>query len=224
MESLTGTKYSIHIAFSPSNIAYYLRVCPSWRNSSRERAVSYIRSTDGGISWTEPVDIMTIPFLDWGASDTRLLVESPDKVYASWTIWDKTGNGKYVYFARSLDNDLTWDDPVQLAERIDPEYERDWNNMALLGPGKIVAMWEGGYRAYRYAMYSDDSGVTWSQPIDTFPFLIGENGLVEFARDSLDRLHLFISQRIREGNEIRGQYIGLWHSIWEGGIDGLSPY
>ena len=218
-DELTGSKYSIHIAYSPPNTLHvaYARV-PAGYAPSRERAVTYIRSTDGGLNWTEPLDIYIVPYLDWGASDVRLLAEPPNKLYASWTVWDKSGNGKYVYFARALDNGLTWDEPIILAERVDPEYERDWNNMALLGPGQIVAVWEGGYRAYRYAMYSYDSGATWSQPIDIFPYLIGDNGLVEFARDSTDRLHIFIAQRIREGYEdIRGQHMGLWHSIWEGG-------
>ena len=223
-DELTGSKYSIHIAFTPPQTIHviYARV-PAGYAPSEERAVTAIRSTDGGTTWSEPLDIFTIPFLDWGASDTRLLVEPPDKVYASWTVWDKTGNGKYVYFARSMDNGFSWDEPIQLAERIDPEYERDWNNLALLAPGQILAMYEGGYRAYRYARYSNDSGATWSEPIDTFPFLIGENGLVEFTRDSLDRLHLFYAQRIREGNEFRGQQLGLWQSIWQGGTNWSEP-
>ena len=149
-----------------------------------------------------------------GRDNTRLLVDSPNNVYASWTVWNASGNGQAIFFARSWDNGLNWDEPIILTERIEPEYERDWNNMALRGPGQIVTMWEGGYRAYRYVMYSSDGGASWSQPSDYIPWLIGENGFVEFASDSLDRLHLFYSQRIREGFMYRGEQSGLWHSTW----------
>jgi hypothetical protein len=138
-------------------------------------------------------------------------------VYASWSEWDKSGNGQAVYFARSLDNGEIWEEPIRLAERVSPEYERYWTNMILLGPNQIVAMWEGGYRAYRYAMYSSDSGATWSEPIDTFPYLIGENGFIETERDSLGRIHLFVAQRVREDHPERGKHIGMWHSLWMGG-------
>ncbi len=212
---LTGTNYSIHIAYtSPTTLhVLYARVAAG-DQPGEERAVTYMRSTDLGLNWSEPIDIYTIPFLDWGASNTRLLVDPPNTVYASWSIWNASGNGQAIFFARSLDNGLNWDEPVKLTERIEPEYERDWNNMALLGKGQIVTMWEGGYRAYRYVMYSSDGGVTWSQPSDFVPWLIGENGFVEFAFDSVGRLHLFYSQRIREGFEYRGEQSGLWHSTW----------
>jgi hypothetical protein len=72
-------------------------------------------------------------------------------------------------------------------------------------------------------MYSYDGGVTWSEPIDTFPWLIGENGFVEFAYDSNNSLHLFVAQRVREGYSERGDRIGLWHSVWEGGTRWREP-
>jgi hypothetical protein len=93
----------------------------------------------------------------------------------------------------------------------------------LLGPNQLVSIWEGGWKAYRGAMYSYDGGATWSEPIDVFPFLVGDNGRVEFTRDSLDRLHLVIAQRIREGNASRGTVTGLWHSVWEGGTRWSEP-
>jgi hypothetical protein len=72
-------------------------------------------------------------------------------------------------------------------------------------------------------MYSSDFGATWSEPIDTFPWLIGDNGYIEFARDGSGTLHLFLAQRIREGNEQRGGFFGLWHSVWKGGTIWQDP-
>jgi hypothetical protein len=224
-DDLSGTKYSADIAFSPEqglNIMY-ARV-QQGDNLPEERAVTYIKSTDYGTTWTDPVDIDTISDLNSGASDVRLLLEPPNNIYTSWTRWDVTGNGQAIVFDRSVDNGQTWDPPQDIATRIGDEYERDWNNMTLLGPGQIVTMFEGGWRAYRYAMYSYDSGVTWSDPIDTFPWLIGENGTVEYVRDSNGTLHLFIAQRVREGYS-RGDLnlAALWHSEWEGGTRWSEP-
>lgn len=223
-EDLTGTKYSIDVAARPNGEIHLLhaRVRQGF-SPPEDRAVAYLRSENRGLSWTDPVDIWSTPDIESGASDTRLLLAEPGKVYATWTEWDGTGNGQAVYFARSLDNGSTWDRPVRLSERVGDEYERDWARLASLGDDQLVVMWEGGYRAYRHAMYSNDGGVTWSEPIDTFPWLIGENGFVEFAYDSNGRLHLFIAQRVREGYIERGAREGLWHSQWEGGRRWREP-
>lgn len=216
-DDLTGTLYAIDIAYSPPQTLHVIFARGAQgAGQEKERSVTYIRSTDGGESWSEPADIHVIYDLERGASHTRLLVEPPNRVYASWTEWDATGTGQAIYFSRSLDGGDTWESPIKLTERVDDEYERDWNSLVLLGENKLMAMWEGGYRAYRYAMYSEDGGETWSYAVDTFPWLIGENGFAEFARDSSDILHLFISQRVREGEFERPDAGGLYHSVWEG--------
>jgi hypothetical protein len=223
-EDLTGTKYSIHIASRPNGELHLIhaRVRQGF-SPPEDRAVTYLRSLDRGLTWSDPVDIYSVPDPERGASDTRLLLASPGKVYATWTEWDGTGNGQAVYFARSLDNGDTWDRPIRLSQRVGDEYERDWAQLALLGEDQLVVMWEGGFRAYRHAMYSYDGGVTWSEPVDTFPWLIGENGFVEFVYDSNGKLHLFIAQRVREGYIERGGRMGLWHSVWEGGMRWRDP-
>jgi hypothetical protein len=223
-EDLTGTEYSIDIASRSNGELHILHARVRQGEAPPEdRAVAYLRSEDRGISWSEPIDIWSIPDPEKGANTTRILLASPGKIFATWSEWDSTGNGQAVYFARSLDNGDTWDQPVQLSERVGDEYERDWAQLALLGDDQLVVMWEGGFRAYRHAMYSNDGGVSWSEPIDTFPWLIGENGFVEFAYDSTGKLHLFIAQRVREGYTEWGEREGLWHSVWEGGRRWREP-
>lgn len=220
----TGTKYSADLAIDQHGVLHmlYARVRQG-DPPPEQRAVAYSRSTDYGRSWTDPQDIYTIPDIGRGASDTRLLVSAPDNLYASWTEWDNSGNGQAIYFARSQDGGKNWTQPRMITERKGNEYERDWNNLFLLPDSTLVAMWEGGMRAYRHAMYSDDGGQTWSEPIDTFPWLIGENGSVEFIQDSSGTVHLFYAQRIREGNDNRVGDIGLWHSVWQGGRNWSEP-
>jgi len=223
-QDLTGTEYSIHIAYeAPHNLhVIYARV-PQGDTPPDERSVGYIRSTDNGASWSTPVDLYSTPDPAHGASNTRLLVVPPGQVYATWTEWDDTGNGKFIYFTRSEDSGQTWSKPIQVAEKIDDEYERDWNNMVYLDGQGLMTMYEGGWRAYRYARYSEDGGKTWSVPVDTFPWLIGENGFAEFAKDSLGRVHVFLAQRVREDDVFREKAEGMWHSVWEGGSRWREP-
>lgn len=211
---LTGQKYSADIAYHPDmglHVAYARGI-----GRVGGRGVAYIHSADGGVTWSEPVNIYNTAASDRGASDIRLLLDPPNRMYASWTEWDRSGNGQAVYFAASTDKGQTWEKPFPLAVRRGDEYERDWNNMVLLGPGRLVSVWEGGFRAYRGSMVSEDGGATWSPPVDAFPWLIGDNGSVEFVRDGSNRLHLFLANRVREGyEEAYGNKFGLWHSVWQ---------
>jgi hypothetical protein len=223
---LSGTQYSIDIAVRENNEVHvvYARV-QQGAGAEEERAISYIRSLDGGKTWSESLDLYTIKDIQNGTSDTRILLDTDNRIYATWTEWDESGRGQSINFIRSLDNGDTWQQPVVLSRTIGNEYERDWSNIEILGQDQLVVMWEGGWRAYRQAQYSDDAGATWSEAIDTFPWLIGENGTVEFARDSNDQLHLFLAQRVREGYEEWGDgtNASVWHSTWEGGQKWSEP-
>lgn len=222
----SGGQYTGDINYSASGTLHivYGRLPTTGSNE----IVTHIRSTDGGQTWSTPKAIYTIPYKDRGASNIRVWTNGPDNVYATWTEWDSSGNGQGIYFARSLDNGLTWEPPYQLAERKGLEYERDWVTLAVLGENELVAFWEGGYRAYRQAQYSYDGGETWTDPIDTLDWLIADNGFAEFVRDGDGRLHLFVFQRIREGNTDRNPFVteetnGLWHSFWQGGQEWRQP-
>lgn len=217
----SGSQYSAAIAYTAPNTLHILYGRGASDNDNR--SLVYIRSEDNGVTWSTPHEVFVFPQLGHGASNVRLLTEGTENVYATWTEWDNTGNGQAIYFARSQDNGLTWETPIVLDERLGNEYERDWATLAVLGPDQIVAFWEGGWRAYRQAQYSDDGGRTWSEPIDTLDWLISDNGFAEFVRDSAGRLHLFVFQRVREGNEDKGNREGLWHTMWEGGRNWREP-
>ena len=213
---LTGTNYSLDIKTDNNQKIHlvYSRV-PGGVDAPELRSVSYIYSEDSGETWADSVDIYTIHDPSSGASNNRLIVDDQGNLYTTWSEWDISGNGQAIFFTRSLDNGASWEKPIILTKRVGSEYERDWNSIAFLGPGTLVAVWEGGWRAYRNIMYSYDGGETWTEPVDAFPGLIGENGFIEFARDSEDVLHMFFANRSREGNTLR-EGEGLWHSIWEG--------
>lgn len=222
----SGIQYSVAIASEPPQTLHILYGrSPEGEASS----IAYIRSENRGASWGEPVDVYLFADIERGPSNIRLLHDdAQNRLYATWTEWDLTGNGQIIHFTRSLDSGNSWDYPVILAERSDNEYERDWSNIAVLDEDQLIVMWEGGFRAYPQAQYSDDGGVTWSDPIDTFYWLIADNGFANMVRDSSGRLHAFLVRRIREGYGDRCRFPGcveaeenkdtntIWHSVWEG--------
>lgn len=217
LSDLSGTNYSIDIAVDNQNTLHivYSRV-QSGDTAPELRAVSYIKSDDGGFTWSDPKDIHTIPDPHRGASNNRLIVDEEGTLYTTWSEWDQSGNGQAILFSRSNDSGITWLPAVTLTRRIGSEYERDWNSIAILEEDTLVSFFEGGWRAYRNVMYSYDGGETWTESVDAFPGLIGENGFIEFSRDGSGDLHIFFANRTREGNTLtEGE--GLWHSVWLGG-------
>jgi hypothetical protein len=217
----TGTQFSAYLAYEPPETLHviYGRGISDLEN----RSVVTIRSTDGGQNWSEPVEVYRMLALGRGPSNVRLLASAPNRLYATWTEWDQTGNGQAVFFARSTDTGSSWDLPVRLAERKGLEYERDWATLTELSEGQLVVFWEGGFRAYRQAQYSYDGGDSWSEPIDTLDWLIADNGFAEFVKDSAGRVHLFVSQRVREGNPDKGGGNAIWHTVWEGEQNWREP-
>jgi len=230
----TGSQYSTDLAYEPPQTIHimYGKGPSSRQDETAPRAIAYVRSVDGGLTWSDPMELYTFYDLDRGASNIRLAVDQPNKIYATFTEWDTTGNGQAVLFFRSTDSGNSWSYPHVLDTREGVEYERDWTNLAVLGEDELVVLWEGGFRAYPQTQYSYDGGLTWSDPFDTFYWLIADNGYASFARDSAGRLHTFLPRRIREGytdycsrfpgcgsgesDAFRNQANALWHSVWEG--------
>ncbi len=216
----TGSQYSIDIEYVAPEYLHIVYAQVHWETQyagDQPRSLAYLKSVDGGSTWSEPQEISVVPDPDRGYSNVRLLKAPEARLFASWTEWDLTGNGQAVYVARTLDNGNTWNAPVKLSERESIDYERDWMKLAWLEGDRLVAVWEGGFRAYRQFMYSDDNGLTWSEADDRFYWLIGDNGFPEFVRDGANNLHFFVAQRIREGSIGRAGSLGLWHSVWLGG-------
>ena len=223
-----GIQYAAGLAYQQPDTVH---VAYGRARENLSQTLEYVRSFDGGLSWAQPEVIYYFPGIDRGASNVRVTIDAPDSVYVTWTEFDASGNGQAVYFMRSLDGGDTWDRPVMLDEREEDDYERDWMNLVSLDDGRLMAFWEGGFRAYPQAQYSEDGGVTWSEPIDTLYWLIADNGPAEFLRDSADRLHLFIVRRIREGYPEKCDLFpdcvndgnAIWHSTWEGGTTWREP-
>jgi hypothetical protein len=175
--------------------------------------VYVINSFDGGNTWSQPIPISTTfdpTGRTDGASTLQLTVDKKDRIYASWTRYDVTGNGREIYFAQSLDQGRTWSAPFQVAKWQPGWYEVDWLSVGVIGD-EIHLTWEGSSRTANInERISHDGGQTWGSPSQIFPNLVGENGFSKMVVDNADQLHLLTVNRADPDSITNG----LWYSTW----------
>jgi len=181
------------------------------------RAVFYVRSTDGGASWSEPTALMDIPGQDYGASELRLFLDPAGRLHATWVEWNADGFGRAVYYTRTLDGGGTWE-PVEIVDHKDPDKppRESWRERIIVAgddAGHLFRFWLTAPPAHWYYQLSTDGGSTWGAKSRLFVDLEGDEGPPTLAQDGAGHLHLFISLRaIDQPDKARG----LWHGEWTG--------
>jgi hypothetical protein len=132
-----------------------------------QNAMLVTRSTDGGLTWSAPVTLITdtAPYFN----DKNTLTADPYDarfVYAAWDRLHQTGNGP-AWFARSSDGGVTWD----LVKAV---FDPGGNSQTI---GGIVAVLPDSALAYLFTridpgaipalfvMRSTDRGTTWGAPV-----------------------------------------------------------
>ena len=93
-------------------------------NSSQQINISVRRSSDGGKTWTEPVDTWTWKWTDdehWAGSDPSFVVDSAaKKIFLFYNVWEsKKRHGVFQFFVQeSSDNGKTWSKPRDISKDI----------------------------------------------------------------------------------------------------------
>jgi hypothetical protein len=157
-------------------------------DSSNQNGMAVARSSDGGVTWTEPQIIKKNPAQDFGASlfhdKNSITVDphDPDLVYATWTLF-RSGVTSLVV-ARSTDGGATWGPakPVGTFDPVSPSevaFFRQGAQIVVLPDGTVVDVF---YRilldqknvviTFEQALFrSTNKGKTWERsdlPIDEF--------------------------------------------------------
>ena len=141
------------------------------------------RSTDGGLTWSEPYTIALGTGYNHGFGDCALAWSNDDNgIIAAFVggpgLWNSTpSNPIRSYIARSYDNGQTWTEPEDITHFIFgdncivPEHQT-WR-ASFFGSGNglktstgrimfVAAIREGSAQSLNnYAVYSDDNGETW---------------------------------------------------------------
>ena len=120
------------------------------------------RSTDGGLTWNNPVNTAPGPpgsFYDknWITCDTTTTSPFYGNCYSQW---DDANSGNLMLMSTSTDGGLTWGPPKSTANN---ERGTIGGQPVVLGSGKVVVPFLGnqGVEAFN----STDGGNTWSTPI-----------------------------------------------------------
>lgn len=192
--------------------------------------VYYIHSTNSGIKWSDPSPVFQTYNDDLSAFSLRLAIGPGQKIRAAWNVVTNLGVDETLYFASFNSATSKWDTPVELDERIDlPEYFGPSYPVIVDNGREIVVFYNGGNpvsgrpvgagRPIQRAKISLNGGVTWSEPLDPFPFHVGRSGEHAMVLDGNGTPHVLFVQRI-ESLDDKGRYTiigGVWHSRFENG-------
>lgn len=174
------------ISFGPDGTAHYMALVAN--DSDNQNGMAAARSTDGGMTWTDPQIIKKNPAQDFGASlfhDKNSITAhptDPDLVYATWTLF-RAGSTALVV-ARSTDGGETWGPakPVGTFDPVGPAqiaFFRQGAQIVVLPDGTVVDVFfriildqKNLVVSFEQALFrSHDQGQTWERldfPIDMF--------------------------------------------------------
>lgn len=144
------------------------------------------RSTDGGISWSEPVTVIEGQGFNKGYGDAALELTASGDVLCAFSggvgLWASTlDNPQRNYISRSRDGGLSWEEPFDCTsmlwgpEAVNPECKE--GHSAFFGSGHGLRLTRGEHagrvlfvaavhfqspwRFNNYAFYTDDEGRSW---------------------------------------------------------------
>lgn len=167
--------------------------------------VQVVKSMDGGLQWSEPIQIAAVNRTYAAPNNVRLAIDGSGHLHAVWTEytlpqgWPPTGS----FYARSDDGGETWSHPLQVAGESHGQI-----GVGTVGDQEIHLVWRstiGGDGTFH--QLSTDGGETWSVP-GRADDRGGFSGLPTFAEDSNGQLHYVIGRT--------------FYAMWDD--RGLSPY
>ena len=140
--------------------------------------VSYLKSTDGGQTWSEPIPVSKLVPGDPQIPDAvRAVLDSQGRLHVAWSEnYPPLFVSRHVFYTRTDDFGETWTPPVDLS---DPARDDDWDaaiNLAIDNQDTVQAVWTCGVNPRRCYRLSNDHGDTWSSPQPLFEGLVGLSG------------------------------------------------
>lgn len=187
------------VTFAPDGTIYQIAL--AFNDSNPTNAVLVSRSTDGGLTWSNPVTLIR----DTAATvfnDKESITADPNDARFVYAVWDRLvfpseqargraperaiGFRGPTWFARTTDGGNTWE-PARVI--FDPgEINQTISNQIVVRPqGELINLFDliynaknaGGVRGFNIAVIrSTDKGATWSGPI-----IVSKQVLFDVVRD-----------------------------------------
>lgn len=167
------------VDFSPDGTAHQVALTVSnyGANGPNTRsAVLVSRSTDGGLSWSDPVTLISDGAAAFNDKES-ITADAFDSNYV-YVVWDRssgsTKNNTYrqpVWFARTTDGGLTWE-PGRVIYDPGANSAAIGNHIVVLPDGSLLDLFLEAFQintnqspAFLAVIRSTDRGVTWSDPV-----------------------------------------------------------
>ncbi|HYT09133.1 MAG TPA: sialidase family protein [Mycobacteriales bacterium] len=172
------------VSFGPDGRAY--QVSLSVNSAQTISAILTSTSTDGGLTWSEPVTVQRDVSPDhFVFNDKEALTADPRKPGTAYLVWDRSRFPSDSaspdvfrshafrgdpYFSMTTDGGRTWSTPRDILA-LNQNIATIGNQIAVLPDGSLLDVflfWKGSgspNASLQGAMRSTDGGATWSQPI-----------------------------------------------------------
>jgi len=166
--NITNESYS---QFYPAiAIDSYNNIYVVWEGSSVAsptlHQVRFSKSTDGGNTWSNPIDITSGSYPNGSPS---LAIDSSNNIHLAFIGESSISPSNFqIRYCKSLDGGNTWSNPVNITNE---NYDQSEPAIAIDKLGNLHIVWDGenptnpNYNQIRYSK-STDSGTTWSSPLN----------------------------------------------------------
>lgn len=169
-------------------------------SDGRNHFSKYICSTDGGDTWTDPVEFYSITTAVPATAGASLMVDDSGILHSSWSERSyEYGLSSRLGYMRSTDGGKTWTS-ITLAESDTPPGV-DVIGLFRIG-NQLHLTWDQPERMHQW---SSDGGVTWSAPTVIMSLGAAFGGRNELAQDSAGRVHV-----------VSAAGDGVYHATWNG--------
>jgi|GEM_PF-651088 len=151
------------------------------------RGIYYLRSDDGGESWSAPQRIFDASAAGWASANRpALAVDVDGTVYIAWVRAPLTGTvAQGIYFARSTDGGKIWSEAFPIAEG-----DADQPQIAIAREGKVHVLWREVAGSDRwFHRWSVDQGRNWAPATQVRGFT-NLQGQPSLAYDRVGSLYL----------------------------------
>lgn len=215
--SVNGASYMADMAVDSKGVIHAIfddrgdslsDICPGCAD------IFYRRSSDGGKTWSYPVNLSRSPT---GSSRAQMEIDSSDVIHVVWDEgWDRlSGQGEPIFstFISSRDGGGSWSSPTSFSY---PEGTNAQLSVGSNGQGGVLVVWRATSRPEIYYAWSSDNGASWSPP-GVIPDLFARPwtnpfDMYDMATDSGGHIHLVVVGRLSpEEDRLR-----VYHLEWDG--------
>jgi hypothetical protein len=158
-----------------------------------EVGIEYIRSNDGGNSWSSPVQVFSKKVAYPSDPFGRLAVDGEGRLHVGISIRSQDyGQYSEIGYLRSLDGGQTWRDYRLIDDLGKASQGVNVISPYAFGKDEIHLTWHDPRRMHQW---SDDGGKTWSEPVEIMELGAAFGGPNALTKDSAGVVHVVTAIR-----------------------------